>query len=78
MADFIIYQDEEGRLGLVCPTDDLPIEDIANRDLPTGVPYKLINRSDLPLDNNFMDSWEYDFSDPDGYALGLDAWIAEQ
>ena len=78
MSDLIIYPREDGGVVLVIPTFIIPIEEVAKRDLPLGVPYKIISRSELPEDENFIDSWEADFSSPDGYAIGYEAWTAEQ
>ena len=67
--------------GYVCmcvPTGELPVEDVANKDLPKGVPYLIVNKSDIPADQTFFDAWEVDFTNPDGYALGIDAWTNKQ
>ena len=56
----------------------LTIEEIARKDVPAGVPYKIVNRTDLPEDFEFFNAWEADFSSPDGFGIGHDAWFAEQ
>jgi hypothetical protein len=38
----------------------------AKKLLPKGVPFKIVNDSDLPSDDTFFDAWEYDFSNKDG------------
>ncbi len=79
MADLIIYpsSDRPGGICLVTPTDLLPLEEVAKRDLPAGVPYKLVNNTDLPADHDFFNAWEADFTEPDGYALGIEEWTAQ-
>lgn len=34
--------------------------------VPAGLPFKVVNDSDLPSDDTFFDAWEYDFSKNDG------------
>lgn len=45
----------------------LTIEEIAQKDVPTGVPYKIVNASDLPKNRENRDKWDYDFSEINGY-----------
>tara|TARA_R100000655_G_scaffold68061_1_gene106299 strand:+ start:332 stop:535 length:204 start_codon:yes stop_codon:yes gene_type:complete len=56
---------------IIYPTDDgisvlTPIsgsaEEIAQKDVPTGVKYKIIDASDLPKERDFRNAWEYDFT----------------
>lgn len=79
MADCIVYPNPEilGGVCLVSPTGLLPIEEVARRDLPAGVPYKFVNRTDLPSDHDFFAAWEADFSEPDGYAIGIEEWTLQ-
>ncbi len=43
---------------------------LANRQVPTGVKYKIIEDTDLPSDRDFRNAWEYDFTtDFDGVGL---------
>lgn len=34
--------------------------------VPKGLPFRVVNESDLPGDDTFFDAWEYDFSTRDG------------
>ena len=34
--------------------------------IPKGLPFKIVNDSDLPSDDTFFDAWECDFSTNDG------------
>ena len=36
----------------------LTVEQIAKKDVPTGLPYKIVNLSDLPSDRTFRNAWE--------------------
>lgn len=60
------------------PGCGLTIEEIARKDTPAGVPYLIINAADVPDTLDFFDAWRADFSTPDGYGIGQDAWFAEQ
>lgn len=76
----IIHPTDDGFLAVIIPAPDcgLSIEEIARKDVPAGVPYKFITTDDLPPDRDFRGAWEADFSDPDGYGIGAEAWFAEQ
>ena len=50
----------------------LTVETIAKKDVPPGVPYLIINESDLPADPAFLEAWEADFSSPHGHGIGPD------
>jgi hypothetical protein len=75
----IIYPTDDGVAVIVpSPNCTLPLEEIARKDVPAGVPYKIITTDDLPPDRDFRDAWEANFSNPDGHGIGADAWFAEQ
>jgi len=63
MKQVIIYQNPEGGLCTVIPTPDalqtMTIEEIALKDVPAGIEYKIVNVSDLPQDITFYEAWEY-------------------
>ena len=64
----IAYQDVDGNLNIITPVlVDTLIEDVARRDVPEGIPYKILEDSDLPIDRTFRNAWELDFTNPDGY-----------
>ena len=74
----IIYQNSDGGLSVVYPTGALPFEDVCQKDVPAGVPYLIVTTDDIPSDRTFCGAWEADFSNPDGYGIGPDAWFAQQ
>ena len=41
----------------------LTYEEVAKKDVPKGLKYKIVNESDLPSDLSFIDAWEDDFTD---------------
>lgn len=80
MTQRIIYPQQNGSVALIIPAPNcgLTVEEIARKDVPAGVPYLIVNNPDLPEDHSFFDAWEADFSNPDGYGIGADAWFSEQ
>jgi len=74
----ILFQNDEGGLSVIHPTGNLPIEDVAQKDVPAGTPYRIVADDDIPTDRIFRNAWEADFSNPDGHGIGADAWFAQQ
>jgi hypothetical protein len=40
-------------------TDDEFLQWIANKDVPTGKPFKIVDVADIPTDWTFRNAWEY-------------------
>lgn len=78
MSKVIVYSQNNGNLAVVLPTGELPLNEVARKDVPAGVPYLIVDESDVPADETFFNAWEADFTTPDGYGIGADAWFAEQ
>lgn len=82
MSKVIIYKQDSGVVAIVRPTEEAlrlyGIEAIAQKDVPVGKPYKIIDASEIPADRTFRDAWEADLSNPHGYGIGAEAWFAEQ
>jgi hypothetical protein len=74
----VIYPNEFGGVSLMTPAEGWDVETVARKDVPAGVPYKIVNSEDLPQDHMFFNAWEADFSSPDGHGIGAEAWFAEQ
>ena len=62
MINAIIYPGDNGNIALVMPTGELPIEQVAAKDVPAGKPYLIVDYSDIPEDHTFFGAWEADFS----------------
>jgi len=80
MNHTIVYKkNNENGIGLIYPALNcgLSIYEIARKDVPAGLPYIIVNQEEIP-DYEFFDAFEADFSNPDGYGIGADAWFAEQ
>jgi hypothetical protein len=74
----IIYPNQN-TISVMRPLDcGLPIQEIARKDVPFGVPYRIIDAALIPEDRTYRNAWTADFSAPDGYGIGAEAWFAEQ
>ena len=74
----IIFPNSDGGISVISPTGKLPIADVAQKDVPAGTPYLVVEDDVVPSDRTFRNAWEADFSNPDGYGIGADAWFAQQ
>ena len=61
MNQRIIYPTDNGGVAIIVPTIEcgLSIEEIAQKDVPTGTPYKIVDVTDIPSDRTFRGAWEY-------------------
>ena len=61
MNQRIIYPTPEGGVAVIVPAPEcgLSIEEIAAKDVPAGVEYKIIDVSEVPTDRTFRNAWEY-------------------
>ena len=74
----IIYPNPDGGVSVMYPVSALPIEEIGRKHVPAGTPYRIVEDDVIPSDRSFRNAWEADFSNPDGYGIGPDAWFAEK
>lgn len=76
----IIYPTDESGVAVIIPVSDcgLTIDEIAAKDVPAGIPFKIVSVADIPSDRSYRAAWEADFSNPDGHGIGAEAWFAEQ
>jgi hypothetical protein len=63
MMQRIIYKTEDGGVAVLIPTPEYlethTIEELAEKDLPVGVVFKIVDVSDIPEDRTFRNAWEY-------------------
>lgn len=74
----IVYPFGGGIAVLVPCKCGLTVEQIAQKDVPAGVPYLIVDATDIPTDRTYRSAWRADFSQPDGYGLGPEAFAAQQ
>ena len=65
MDNRIIYKNTTGGVSVIIPAPDsgLTIEEIAAKDVPTGLPYKIVDAKDIPTDRTARDLWDVDTAD---------------
>ena len=60
----IIYKNEHSDIVIVHPTEEalliMTIEEIADKDVPTGVAYAIVEDSEIPTDRTFRNAWTID------------------
>lgn len=63
----IIYQQDNGSVAIVRPTEEAlalyGIDIIAQKDVPAGKPYKIVDASDIPADRAYRNAWAVDEAD---------------
>tara|TARA_R100001460_G_scaffold38091_1_gene72532 strand:+ start:479 stop:706 length:228 start_codon:yes stop_codon:yes gene_type:complete len=61
----IIYKESDGSVSVIVPADKTTrtVEEIAAKDVPTGSKYKIVDKTDVPLDRSFRGAWTVDDSD---------------
>jgi len=65
----IAYNDNEG-LKILHPIINVDIKIIADKDVPSGIYYKIIQDSDLPS-REFRNAWELEINESNADGIGL-------
>lgn len=62
MSDLIIWKNEDGLVQVTHPSLNcgFTIDEIAKKDLPSGSKYKILPAEELPVWDEFRDSWTCD------------------
>ena len=58
----IIYKRTDGGITIIIPADDIDmtVEEIAQKDVPTGLKYKIVDKSEISSDRTFRNAWTID------------------
>jgi hypothetical protein len=59
MNQRIIYKTGSG-VAVIAPTGELSVTETAKKDVPTGLPYKIVDVSEIPSDRTFRNAWDID------------------
>jgi hypothetical protein len=60
----IVHQNEGGGVSVIIPIDcGLTLEQIAEKDVPTGLSYKIVDVLDIPTDRTERSQWVVDVAD---------------
>lgn len=78
----IIYKNPDNSVAVLIPAlealEFFTIEQLAEKDVPYGYPYKIVKAKDIPIDRAFRDAWEWDSSIiPDGFGGESDEFAPE-
>ena len=61
MNQRIIFQTDDGGVDVIIPTQEavalMGIDAIAQKDVPTGKPYKIVDVSEIPTDRSKRAAW---------------------
>ena len=57
----ILYPTDDGGVAVIVPAPGcgLTIQQIAAKDVPAGVAFKIIDADDVPADRTFRKAWEF-------------------
>ena len=57
----IVYTDDNGQVCVVTPADNcgLTVEQIKDKDVPSGKTGTIVNKSAIPTDRSFHDAWTF-------------------
>lgn len=57
----IIYPTADGGVAIIVPAPNcgLTIEEIARKDVPAGVDFRIVDAADIPEDRTFRNAWEF-------------------
>jgi len=53
----IIYSTKKG-IAIIHPTGELSIEEVAAKDVPAGVSFRIVDESEIPTDRTFRNAWK--------------------
>lgn len=74
MNQRIIFQTESASVSVLSPcVCGLTILEIGKKDVPAGVPFWVVDASQIPTDRTYRDAWELDSSamgEPSGFGGG--------
>jgi hypothetical protein len=70
-----VFKNDQGGISVVVPSPglDLSMLEVAQRVVPAGQPFWIINVTDQPNDRTFRNAWEIDeaeMGNPSGYGQG--------
>ena len=67
MEKVILYKQDNGVVAIIRPTEEAlaiyPIDIIAQKDVPAGRPYRIVNASEIPTDRSQRNAWTVDVAD---------------
>jgi len=82
MKKLVVYKTEDNGTALVIPAEkclaEHTIQEIAEKDVPAGKPYKIVSVDDIPSDRTFRGAWTVDEAElTDGIGGEYDMFITD-
>ena len=58
----IVYTNDDGTVAVIVPADEcgLTVEQIADKDVPAGKEYHIVDVSEVPSDRTFRGAWSWE------------------
>jgi hypothetical protein len=83
MNQRIIFQNDKGGVSVIVPSPNClqehTIQEIAEKDVPAGKPYKIVSVDDIPSDRTFRNAWTVNEADlTDGVGAESNEFSQEQ
>lgn len=62
MSQRIVYRNSSGGISIITPAPEsgLTIDQVAQKDVPAGVSYWIVDEADIPGDRYFRNAWDVD------------------
>ena len=77
----VIYENQDKSVGILIPTQEcidlFGIETIAKKDVPSGLPYWIVDTETMPSDRTFRGAWEIDESIGKAHGIGSQYYTFE-
>jgi hypothetical protein len=63
----IIFKNTDNTIGIIAPSPDalqtMTVDEIARKDVPTGLSYKIVDVSEISSDRTFRNAWTIEDSE---------------
>jgi hypothetical protein len=65
MNSRIIFPTDDGGVAVIIPAPEcgLSLQEIAQKDVPSGKPFKIVDAADIPATREFRNAWTADFTE---------------
>jgi hypothetical protein len=65
MNSRIIFPTDDGGVAVIIPAPEcgLSLQEIAQKDVPSGNPFKIVDAADIPATREFRNAWTADFTE---------------
>jgi hypothetical protein len=64
-------------ISIITPAIEIDISILADKDVPAGKPYLIVEDSALPTDRTYRNAWRCNFDKPHGHGLTKDEFLAK-